>query len=78
MSVLIDIFSFFMILAFVILGIALFMYFAGPFLYLFYMIPRDIIRFFMPKKRLTTKERIRIQEREKAIYDFFHNHKMHW
>lgn len=32
----------------------------------------------MPKKRLTTEERTRIQEREKAIYDFFHNHKMHW
>ena len=30
----------------------------------------------MPKKRLTPEERIRIQEREKAIYDFFHNHKM--
>lgn len=71
MSVLINIFGWMLIVCLLLSIVGILIVLMGPFFYVCYKICADIIRLFLPKKRLTSVERKRRDEREKKIRYFF-------
>jgi FtsH-binding integral membrane protein len=80
MSVLINIFGWMLIVCLLLSVVGILIVFMGPFFYVCYKICADIIRLFLPKKRLTSVERKRRDEREKKIRYFFCGYfdHLHW